>query len=255
MGTAVMEVHVLASGSDGNCTVVVYEDHAVMIDAGISGKRIKQLMDLNGLDQSLVKDILVTHEHSDHVSGAGIMARRLNVPIRCNERTFSSHYFGNVNYSKITTMEMFTSGPMEIVPLPTSHNASEPNAFIISAGGKRVLIATDTGKMTDEVERELHGADLAILESNYDKHMLAAGPYPPMLKRLVGSDIGHLSNVDCAESLKRTMNEKRKIFLAHISRNNNTPDTARETVSEITGIKRAKIDCLEFKGDTRILKV
>jgi phosphoribosyl 1,2-cyclic phosphodiesterase len=85
--------------------------------------------------------------------------------------------------------------------------------------------------------------------------MLATGPYPPMLKRLVGSDIGHLSNIECAESLKRTMNEHRKIFLAHISRNNNTPDTARETVSEITGIRRSKIDCLEFKGDTRIIRV
>ena len=248
-------MHVLASGSDGNCTVVVCEDHAVMVDAGLSGKKIMQLMGLNGLDHSLIKSILITHEHTDHTSGAGIMARKLDVPIVCNERTFASYDFGNVSYSKITTMESFTSGPMEITPLPTSHNASEPNAFLISVNGKNVLIATDTGKMTDEVEKELHGADLAILESNYDKHMLATGPYPPMLKRLVGSDIGHLSNVDCAESLRRTMSENRKIFLAHISRNNNTPDTARETVAEITGIRRSKIDCLEFKGDTRIIKV
>ena len=250
-----MEVHVLASGSDGNCAVVVYEGHAVMIDAGLSGKRITELMNLNGLDSSMIKSILITHEHSDHTSGAGIMARKLNVPIQCNERTYRSYNFGNVVYSKITTKEMFVSGEMEITPLPTSHNASEPNAFMFRAGGKKVLIATDTGKMMCEVESELHDADLAVLESNYDRHMLAAGPYPIMLKRLVGSDIGHLSNVDCAESLKRTMSEKRKIFLAHLSRNNNTPDTARETVSEITGIRRPKIDCLEFKGDTRIIKV
>ena len=250
-----LEVHVLASGSDGNCTVVVCDDHAVMVDAGLSGKRITELMNVNGLDRSLIKSILLTHEHSDHVSGAGIMARKLDVPILCNEKTFTSCNLGAVSYSKITTMQTFFSGPMEITPLPTSHNASEPNAFLISTDGKKVLIATDTGKMTDEVEKELPNADLAILESNYDKHMLATGPYPPMLKRLVGSDIGHLSNIACAESLKRTMNEKRKIFLAHLSRNNNTPDTARETVAEITGIRRAKIDCLEFKGDTRIIKV
>ena len=250
-----IEVHVLASGSDGNCTVVVCDDHAVMIDAGLSGKKIIELMNLNGLDQSLIKSILITHEHSDHVAGAGILARKFDVPIVCNERTFASFDFGKVTYSKITTLEPFDSGPMNITPLPTSHNASEPNAFLISAHGKRILIATDTGKMTAEVERELHDTDLAIIESNYDKHMLATGPYPPMLKRLVGSDVGHLSNVACAESLKRTMNEKRKIFLAHLSRNNNTPDTARETVSETTGVKRSKIDCLEFKGDTRILRV
>jgi phosphoribosyl 1,2-cyclic phosphodiesterase len=250
-----MEVHVLASGSDGNCTVVVYEDHAVMVDAGLSGKRITELMNMNGLDRSLIKSLLITHEHSDHVSGAGIMARKLDVPVMCNEKTFTSCDLGRVTYSKITTMETFMSGPLMITPLPTSHNASEPNAFLISADGRKVLIATDTGKMTKEVESELRETDLAILESNYDKHMLATGPYPLMLKRLVGSDIGHLSNIDCAESLKRTMNEKRKIFLAHLSRNNNTPDTARETVSEITGVRRSKIDCLEFKGDTRIIKV
>ncbi|MDR0335351.1 MAG: MBL fold metallo-hydrolase [Methanomassiliicoccaceae archaeon] len=250
-----MEVHVLASGSDGNCTVVVFEDHAVMIDAGLSGKRITELMNINGLDASLIKTLLITHEHSDHISGAGIMARKLNVPICCNENTFMSFNPGNVTYSKITTMETFNSGPMTITPLPTSHNASEPNAFAISVEGKKVLIATDTGVMTKEVENVLSDADVAIVESNYDKHMLAVGPYPPMLKRLIGSELGHLSNIACAESLRRTMNEKRKIFLAHISRNNNTPDTARETVSEITGIKRSKIDCLEFSGDTRIIRV
>jgi phosphoribosyl 1,2-cyclic phosphodiesterase len=250
-----LEVHVLASGSDGNCTVVVYEDHAVMIDAGLSGKRITELMNINGLDSSLIKALLVTHEHSDHVSGAGIMARKLNIPVCCNENTFISSNMGKVMYSKITTMETFDSGPMRITPLPTSHNASEPNAFLLAMNGRKVLIATDTGKITPEIETELQSADIAILESNHDKHMLATGPYPYMLKKLVGSDIGHLSNVACAESLKRTMNEKRRIFLAHLSRNNNTPDTARETVSEITGIKRSKLDCLEFKGDTRILKV
>jgi len=250
-----IEVHVLASGSDGNCSVVVCDDHAVMVDAGLSGKRITKLMELNGLDASLIKSILITHEHSDHVSGAGIMARKLGVPIQCNEMTFASCNLGKAEYSKITTMETFTSGPMDITPLPTSHNASEPNAFIISAHGKKILIATDTGRMTFEVENEMRDADLVVLESNYDRHMLVTGPYPPMLKKLVASDIGHLSNVDCAESLKRTMSAERKIFLAHISRNNNTPDTARETVAEITGIRRSKIDCLEFKGDTRIIRV
>jgi len=254
MGTMI-EVHVLASGSDGNCTVVVFEDHAVMIDAGLSGKRILELMNMNGLDGTLIKDLLITHEHSDHIAGAGIMARKLNVPICCNENTFMSFNPGNVSYSKMTTLETFDSGPMRITPLPTSHNAAEPNAFVISADGKKVLIATDTGRMTPSVENELRDADLAILESNYDKHMLATGPYPPMLKKLIGSELGHLSNIACAESLRRTMNEKRKIFLAHISRNNNTPDTARETVAEITGIRRSKIDCLEFKGDTRIIRV
>lgn len=249
-----LEVHVLASGSDGNCTVVKHDDHAVMIDAGLSGKTILALMETNGLDKSCIDGILLTHEHSDHVSGAGIMARKLDVPIYCNERTYAMCTLGNVRYEKITTLEEFFINGMSITPLPTSHNAIEPNAFRITADETNVLIATDTGKITGPVENALGEADIAILESNYDKLMLETGPYPLMLKRLVGSDIGHLSNIDCGAAIKRTMKEKRKIFLGHLSRNNNTPDTARETVADITGLKRASIDCLEFRGDTRILK-
>ena len=250
-----LEVHVLASGSDGNCLVVRHDDVSVMVDAGLSGKMISSLMDLNGLDAESIKAVLVTHEHSDHISGAGIMARKLDVPIYCNERTFAMSSIGTVRYVPTVTSETFTIGDMEITPHPTSHNAIEPNAYEFSICGKHILIATDTGKMTESVEGALSRADLAVVESNYDKNMLETGPYPPMLKRLVGSDIGHLSNVHCAEAIKRTMNVRRQIFLAHLSRNNNTPDTARETVSKITGIKRAGIDCLEFRGDTRVLKV
>lgn len=250
-----LEVHVLASGSDGNCTVIKHDDNAVMIDAGLSGKMIMSLMDRNGLDPSVIKGIMITHEHSDHISGAGIMARKLDVPVYCNERTYSMCCIGNVNYSRIETNCPFCVDGMDITPLPTSHNAIEPNAFRISAEGKTVLIATDTGKITEPVEQVLGEADVAIVESNYDRNMLENGPYPISLKRLVGSDKGHLSNLDCAAALKRTMNDRRKIFLAHLSRNNNTPDTARETVANILGVKRISIDCLEFKGDTRIIRV
>ena len=250
-----LEVHVLASGSDGNCTIVKHEDRAVMVDAGLSGRAIMKLMNVSGIDPSSIEGILVTHEHSDHTAGAGIMARKLDVPIYCNELTYRMSYFGKVRYSMIHTSEEFRINGMNITPLPTSHNAIEPNAFSIEAGGKHVLVATDTGKMTEAVENALGMADAAILESNYDKVMLETGPYPLSLKRLVGSDVGHLSNIDCGAAVKRTMREGRKIFLAHLSRNNNTPDTARETVSEISGLRRASIDCLEFMGDTRAFKV
>ena len=97
-------------------------------------------------------------------------------------------------------------------------------------------------------------SDLAIIESNYDSRMLTDGPYPPSLKRLIGSDIGHLSNVACANAIMRTKREGRKVFLAHLSKTNNTPDTARDTVSRIIGEKRLNIDCLEFPGDTRTIR-
>lgn len=249
------EVHVLASGSDGNCTIVQFEDQAVMIDAGISCRRIMGLMEQEGVDPRSLKALLVTHEHSDHIAGAGVVSRKLNIPVMCNRATFDCSNIGNVEYSEIRTMGSFCAGGMEITPLPTSHNAVEPNAFLLEAEGRKVLVATDTGKLTFQVEHALKEADVAVIESNYDKKMLAEGPYPPYLKKLIASDMGHLSNVDCAGAIRRTMNDKRQIFLAHLSKTNNAPDIARDTVAEITGMKRLRVDCLEFQGDTRTIKV
>jgi len=249
------EAHVLASGSDGNCTVIEFDDEAIMIDAGISYKKSIELMGQEGFDGSKLKALLVTHEHSDHISGAGPIARKFDIPIMCNRATFDSSCINNVQYSEISTLSSFCVGNMEITPLPTSHNAAEPNAFMVQAEGKRILLATDTGKLTFQVEHALAEADIAIIESNYDNKMLTDGPYPLYLKRQIASEVGHLSNVDCASAIMRTANEKRQIFLAHLSRTNNEPDVARDTVSQITGMKRLKIDCLEFRGDTRTLRV
>ena len=249
-----VEVHILASGSDGNCTVVKHDDRAVVIDAGLSCKRLFSLMDVNGLDKECIDAILITHEHTDHTSGAGVMARKLNVPIMCNERTFNACDFGNVMYSPISMMNRFRVANMDVISLPTSHDAVEPSAYLMDADGVKVLVATDTGRILYPVEHALEESDIAVIESNYDKRMLREGPYPPSLKRHIDSDMGHMCNVDTGEILKRTMkNPNRRIFLAHLSRHNNTPDIARETVSEITGIKRYQIDCLECKGDTRIM--
>ncbi|MFA6710583.1 MAG: MBL fold metallo-hydrolase [Candidatus Methanomethylophilaceae archaeon] len=250
-----LEVHVLASGSDGNCAVVQFEDRAVMIDAGLSYKRTKELMNVSGIDETAIDALLITHEHSDHICGAGAVARKLGIPVMCNQNTFNAGSFGKVDYSPIVTLHGFTVAGMNILPLPTSHNAAEPNAFLLDTEDGKVLVATDTGRLTYQVEHALSEADIAIIEANYDKHMLDVGPYPLRLRQLIDSEVGHMSNVACAEAIKKTMNEKRQIFLAHLSKKNNTPDTARETVSEITGIKRYRLDCLEFAGDTRVLRV
>lgn len=249
------EVHVLASGSDGNCTIIQFDDEAVMIDAGISCRKITGLMEKEGVDQRSLKALLITHEHSDHIAGAGAVSRKMDLPVFCNKATFDCSGFGSVDYTEIKTMGSFRIGSMDITPLPTSHNAAEPNAFFIEAEGRKVLVATDTGKLTFQVEHALKQADAAVIESNYDRKMLADGPYPLYLKRLIASDVGHLSNIDCADAIKRTMKDGRQIFLAHLSKTNNAPDIARETVAEMTGIRRLCIDCLEFPGDTRTIRV
>lgn len=227
-----------------------------MIDAGISCRRIMALMDQEGVDRDVVKALLLTHEHSDHVSGAGPTARKLGVPVMCNENTFSQLSLGNVDYVPFDTARSFDVGHLHVTPLPTSHNAAEPNAFLVQSDGSSALLATDTGKLTFQVEAALRAADIAVIEANYDNQMLVDGPYPASLKRLIGSDIGHLSNVDCGNAIRRTMTEsRRQLFLAHLSKTNNIPDIARDTVAEITGIRRMNIDCLEFPGDTRTLRV
>ena len=251
-----VEVHVLASGSDGNCTVIRDEDRAIMVDAGLSFKKIQSLMNLNGIDEKEIQALFITHEHSDHVSGAGVISRKLDVPIYCNENTFNaSPCLGKVIHYPITMMNRVNVVGMDVIALPTSHNAVEPCAYFLTVGDTKVLIATDTGKITYPVEHALEEANIAIIESNYDKKMLDYGPYPPSLKKLIDSDIGHMSNYECAKAIKRTMhNNGRKIFLGHLSKQNNMPDIAKDTVSEITGIRRFRFDCLEYQGDTRILK-
>lgn len=250
-----VEVHVLASGSDGNCTVIRSEGRAFMIDAGISFRKIRSFMDLNGIDDNEIEGLLITHEHSDHIMSACTVAKKLDIPIICNENTFNASNFEGVSYRQILMMNTFEVAGMKVIALPTSHDAVEPCSYFTDAGDKKILLATDTGKMTYPVEHALENADVAIVESNYDKRMLDYGPYPPPLKRRIDSDIGHLSNVACGEAITRTATDrKRKIFLGHLSKKNNIPDIARETVSQITGIRRSEIDCLEFQGDTRILK-
>lgn len=252
-----MEVHVLASGSDGNCTVIENDGEAIMVDAGISCKRILSLMERQGVDKDMLKAILITHEHSDHISGAGATARKLDIPIVANMATFDASNLGNVQHWVYKSNSCIDIGQFHVTPLPTSHNAVEPNCYFTQVDDRKVLVATDTGKLSFQIEHALAIADVAVIEANYDQKMLVNGPYPESLKSLIGSDHGHMNNVDTAMAIRRTMeeNEHRKIFLAHLSKTNNTPDVARQSVSDVSGIKRINIDCLEFPGDTRTIKV
>ncbi|MCQ2085183.1 MAG: MBL fold metallo-hydrolase [archaeon] len=251
-----LEVHVLASGSDGNCTVIEFDDTAIMIDSGLSYAKTHKLMELEGIDESKICALLLTHEHSDHVGGAGPVARKLNVPIFCNPATFDSFNHGKVEYCMTQTMQRFNIGDFNILPLPTMHDAVDPNAYSVNVGGKNILIATDTGVFTFPIRQALEDPDFAIVAANYDIRMLREGPYPEATKKRIESNIGHMGNVDSAKEIKNTaVKENRQIFLGHLSKHNNTPDIARDTVAQITGIKRYKLDCLEFMGDTRTITV
>lgn len=213
-------------------------------------------MEAVGLDPRELDAILLTHEHSDHVSGAGVLSRRYNVPVCCNSNTLACSNLGTIHSSALfRTMEWFDLGCLSVHPLPILHNAAEPNAFHIRFEEKEMLLATDLGRITPEVFSALKEADLAIIEANHDVQMLINGPYPPKLKNEIRSDCGHLSNIDCARALWATQTEERKVFLAHISKNNNTPVLARRTVARTLGCGEERIDCLMTADDNRSMSL
>lgn len=256
------EVHVLASGSDGNCYVVVNGDRAVMIDCGISCKKLTHLMDVSGVDPSMIEGILVTHEHTDHTMGIPVVNRRFGLPIFCNPATYNnSLQLREVpGFNEICILKKFQLAGMDITPLPTSHDACNPCCYFFDTGNRKFLSVTDTGKMLFPVEHALSECDLAVIESNYDPKMLRNNrQYPDSLKARIASDIGHMSNEYCGKMIKKTQTDrKRKFFLAHLSKKNNTPDLARETVSKVSGIRRSMLDCLEtplVENDTRVLRL
>jgi len=209
-----------------------------------------------GLDPQDLSAILLTHEHSDHVSGAGIMSRKYHVPVCCNENTLVCSNIGAVDSTMLfQTHRTFSIGHLQITPLPISHNAAEPNAFFITARDKKFLLATDLGRVNPEVFAALREVDLAVIEANHDVQMLINGPYPPMLKSEIRSDRGHLSNIDCARALWATHSEDRKIFLAHLSKNNNTPELAQRTVARTLGCGNDRVDCLMHPDDVRTISL
>lgn len=246
-----MELHVLASGSDGNCAILKADGISVMIDAGLSGRAIIKLASCAGLDLRDLSAILITHEHGDHVRGAGVLSRRFGIPVYANHRTFHASNLGKVSgWNEVHTFNGFDIGGLSVTPLPISHHAVDPIAYALCFDGKRCLVATDLGRVTPGIQMELERSDLIMIESNHDVEMLVNGSYPKFLKTLILSEKGHLSNEDCAEALSKG-GKKRRIFLAHLSKNNNRPDLAKKVVAHSLGRGSDVIHCLDEEDEIR----
>ena len=227
----------IGSGSCGNCHFVGYKDTNILIDAGLSGKRITEGIKEIGENAEKLKGLFVTHEHSDHIKGAGIISRKYDIPIFANFETWRSmkDKIGKIKKENMVVFENdknYSIGDIIIRPFSISHDAANPVGYNLCANGgtEKISIATDLGIITDNVKRNLFGSKLVVLESNYDKNMLMAGPYSYALKRRVMSELGHLSNDEagnfCVELIKRGTE---KILLAHLSKENNFPELAYET--------------------------
>lgn len=226
----------LFSGSSGNAIYVTNNNTKILVDAGLSGKRIEEALFSIGEDIRDVQAILISHEHMDHIMGAGVLARRFGIPVYANKRTWDNMYgvLKNIKPECIrvfNTGDNFCIGDIEIHTFRTPHDAVEPVGFSFLYKGKKVTIATDMGHMNSTLLSCLEGCDMILIESNHDIEMLKMGRYPwPLKKRILG-DTGHLCNETAAQVVAylAKMGTK-KFLLGHLSKENNFPELAFETV-------------------------
>lgn len=233
----------IASGSSGNCIYVGSDTTHLLLDAGISGKRIESglcNLELTGRD---IDGILVTHEHSDHIQGIGILSRRYEIPIYATEGTIAAmrkmKSLGDVPeelFSVVKADQKMTIKDLTINPMRISHDAADPVAYRVNYGKEKIVVCTDIGCFDEYTVECLKGADVLLLEANHDVNMLQVGPYPYPLKRRILGDRGHLSNENSGKLISRVLHDDvKKIFLGHLSKENNLPELAYETVRlEIT---------------------
>ncbi|WP_099467922.1 MBL fold metallo-hydrolase [Konateibacter massiliensis] len=233
-----MKLCSITSGSSGNCIYIGSDNTHLMIDAGISGKRIENGLNQIGLKTSDMNGILITHEHSDHISGLGVVARKYGIPIYATQGTIGeirrSRSLGAIPeelFQIIREDEEFCINDLTVHPFSVSHDAAQPVAYRICKEEKSIAVATDLGKYDDYTIENLKDLDVLLLEANHDINMLQVGSYPYYLKQRILGDKGHLSNELSGRLLGRLMSDKLKaVVLGHLSRENNYEELAYETV-------------------------
>lgn len=224
----------IASGSSGNCIYIGTREVHLLIDAGISGKRIKAGLDYLQVDPSQLDGILITHEHSDHISGLGVMARKYHIPIYLTQKTWNTlkHFktIGIIDESLLRFIQpdsSFIIKDCEITPFKTFHDAVDSVCYTFCSNERKVGFVTDTGIYDEYMIDHLRGSHILYIESNHDVNMLQVGSYPYYLKQRILSDLGHLSNELSSNLLREVIDDQLQyIVLAHLSKENNHPDLA-----------------------------
>ncbi|WP_404456837.1 MBL fold metallo-hydrolase [Oceanobacillus kapialis] len=239
---------VLASGSTGNAFYIESNKERLLVDAGLSGKQMDLLFDQINIDPANLTGILVTHEHSDHIKGLGIMARKYNLPIYANEKTWNAmeHSIGKITLDQKFTFnmeEVKTFQDLDIESFGVSHDAAEPMFYTFHHEGKKVALVTDLGYVSERIKKTVEDADAYIFEANHDVGMLRMGRYPWNVKRRILGDSGHVSNEDCGLALTDIIsNRTKRIYLAHLSLDNNMKDLARMSVDSVLQERGINLD-------------
>jgi phosphoribosyl 1,2-cyclic phosphodiesterase len=221
----------------------------LLIDAGLTGKKIQEALRQIDVSPCDINGIVITHEHDDHIKAAGILSRRFNIPIYANTNTWEamSNKIGDVSEKNIKVFDgyyPFEIGDITVIPFPIPHDAAKPCGYSLIHGKKKATIATDIGYASDIVKNNIKNSDVVLLEANHDVEMLKVGPYPYPLKLRILSDTGHLSNADAGKTIIDVMGYGIKtVILGHLSKVNNYPGLAFRTVIselEMEGIKDGK---------------
>jgi len=231
-----VELCMLGSGSTGNSLFVTGGGTRILIDAGLSCLQIKKRLAMIGESLADIDAIIITHEHSDHMRGIGVVCRHFDTPVYVTPitRHQASQYLLYPQALHSFDGALFQIGDLHIEAFSVPHDAADPVGFCISDGNVRLAVATDVGRPDPVVIERLSGAHFVVLEANHDPHMLENGPYPRYLKRRIAGPDGHLANADAARTIIQAHSAQLKgVMLAHLSRFNNTPELALRTVSEM----------------------
>ena len=234
-----MRFSILASGSSGNSILIETERTKVLIDAGLSGKQIEGRLQGVGVNPTSLDAILVTHEHSDHIKGVGVLARRYQIPVYTHEKTWREldRLIGEIPEDQrfiFDDGEVRHFADLDIESFGTSHDAAYPMGFCFHHGQKKLSLATDLGYVSQKIKDKIKDSHVYIFESNHDVEMLRMGHYPWNIKRRILSDVGHLSNEDAGIALCDVLGgNKEKVYLSHLSKDNNMMELARLTVKNI----------------------
>lgn len=226
----------LYSGSSGNSLFVETENTKILIDAGVSCKKIETALADIDVDISSLNGILVTHEHTDHIQSLGTLSKKYNLPIFVNQKTLDSmpkqrDKIAENNIHIFNSNEKFEIRDLHIMPFSIPHDATDPCGFNIYKDAKKISIATDLGHINNDIFKKLEGSQFIMLESNYDPNVLKCSPYPFKLKSRIASPTGHLSNEMAGKTISHLLNSGlKKAMLGHLSKESNFPELAYQTV-------------------------
>lgn len=227
----------LGSGSRGNATLVVKGDTCLLVDCGFTIKETERRLERLGKKATDLTGILVTHEHGDHISGVGPLARRYKIPVWMTPGTHSVQRCGELpQLELVNSHEAFAIDALEVRPFPVPHDAREPAQFVFTDGHRRLGLLTDTGSLTPHIVEQLDDCDALLLECNHDSEMLAESAYPYSLKQRVAGRLGHLSNDQAADLIvQRGDTNLQHLVAMHLSEQNNTEAKVRQVLSTALG--------------------